>query len=62
MFFADKLGPMPGAKGVKGAPPQAGKAPTQQAVKQTQQALKQPVPKAAPAPAAEPPKKKKGWF
>ena len=61
MFFADKLGPMPTAKGAKGAPPQSGKAGTQQAVNQAQQALKQPAPKAAPAPEPEK-KKKKGWF
>lgn len=60
MFFADKLGPMPNAKGAKGPPPQGGKSGTQQAVKQAQQALKQPAPKAAPP--AEAPKKKKGWF
>ncbi|WP_395647474.1 hypothetical protein [Terricaulis sp.] len=63
MFFSEKLGPLPNAKGVapKGAQP-----PSKQTVQQAKQALQQPMQKAAPpkpTPAPEPEKKKKkGWF
>ena len=62
MFFSEKLGPLPNAKGApKGAQP-----PSKQTMQQAKQAMQRPAPKAAPqkpAPAPEPEKKKKkGWF
>jgi len=66
MWFADKLGPMPGAKGAKGAlpkaaPPRSGPLPTARPQAAAPPSRQQAASKPAPAPEPEK-KKKKGWF